>query len=88
MADAMRDGTLLSETLALLAGVKPRAPMFSNQILAELFDARHTRGSLKLLPCSQGGFVVFDTRAALGAGVLSWHPTEDEAHGELEKRSA
>jgi hypothetical protein len=75
---------LLPSTVALLATVKPRAPLFSNAILAELFDARHTRGAFKLLPSAEGGYVVFDTRAELGAGVVSWHPTEGEAHAALE----
>jgi hypothetical protein len=34
---------LLPETIELLRGVQPRAPLFSNQILAELFEAKHTR---------------------------------------------
>ena len=77
--------SLLPATVALLSAVKPRAPLFSNQILAELFDARHTLGAFKILPSSEGGYVVFDTRAALGAGVVSWHVTVDGAQSALER---
>jgi hypothetical protein len=81
--------TLLPSTLALLASAHVRAPLFSNQVQAELFEARHTRGPFKLLPSSEGGYVVFDTRARLGAGLRSGpHPSEDGAHAALENMAA
>jgi hypothetical protein len=77
---------LSSETLALLATVQPRAPLFDNLMQAEAFEARHTRGPYKLLPSTAGGYVVFDTRAPLGAGVLSAHRTEEDGDRAIERR--
>lgn len=62
---------LLPETRALLRGVKPAAPRFSNMILAELFDAVHTRGHLKVLQRTDGPYIVFDADAPNGEGVLA-----------------
>jgi len=72
-------------TRALLATAREREPLFSNQIGASLFEERHKSGPYKLLPSTAGGYVVFDTRAALGAGVVSpIIASEDEAHAALE----
>jgi hypothetical protein len=79
---------LQPETIELLRGVQPRAPLFSNQILAELFEAKHTRGPLKLLPSAEGGYVVFDTLAPMSQGVLAHRLTLPEAVAELEARAS
>lgn len=76
---------LLPQSLAVLASVRKKRPLFSNNVQADLFEARHTRGPFKVLPSTEGGFVVFDTRAALGDGVVEVHGTEDEAHAAVER---
>jgi hypothetical protein len=80
---------LLASTLAVLRHAKPLPPLFSNMILAELFDAEHTRGSLRVLPRTTGGYVVFDEQAPLGAGVLEeGFATIGQAHQALERLAA
>jgi hypothetical protein len=76
---------LLPHTLAVLAEVHPRAPFFSNGVQADLFAQRHTLGPYQLLPSVAGGYVVFDSRAPLGRGILSAHPTEDDGQAALER---
>jgi hypothetical protein len=75
---------LRPETVALLRKVHEAAPLFSNLIAAELFDAAHTRGTLTLLPSMTGGYILFDTTAPLNAGVLGRFPTLERAHAALE----
>lgn len=81
---------LRSETIGVLATAKrPTPPFFPNVIVAELFEAKHTRGPIKVLPRTTGGYVVFDTRAPLGEGVLEdGLATEADAHAALERRVA
>lgn len=80
---------LRPETLTILAGVRPLAPLFSNMIAAELFDAAHTRGSLRLLPTTAGGYIVFDDDAPLGEGLVEGpFPTVEKAHAALERLAA
>ena len=79
---------LRPETLAELAAVRERAPLFPNLIQAELFEAAHTRGPFKVLRTTTGGFVVFDTRAPLAHGVRDHQTTVAEAHASLERIAA
>jgi hypothetical protein len=79
---------LRPETRAVLRTVKAMAPVFPNMIAAELFDAAHTRGDLKLIPHMGGGYVLFNTTAPLNAGVLGHFPTIERAHAALEEASA
>jgi hypothetical protein len=80
---------LLPATKALLAGVRPHAPYFSNLITAEMFDAEHTRGSLTLLPHGDGGYVVFDRDAPIGRGVLEGPFAKlADAHAAVERFAA
>jgi len=54
---------LRPESRALLATVKgPSAPLFSNMVMAEEFDRQATRGPLRVLPRTDGRFVLFDSR--------------------------
>lgn len=63
---------LSAETRRILKAVKPLAPFFSNAIEAEHFAEKYQRGPFKVLPYAgeDGRYVVFDTRAALGRGVV------------------
>lgn len=80
---------LRPETVAILKDVRPCAPLFSNMIAAELFDAAHTRGSLRLLPTTAGGYIVFDDDAPLGQGLVEGpFPTVEKAHVALERLAA
>jgi hypothetical protein len=79
---------LLASSSALLRTVRECHPLFPNAIQAAMFDELHTRGPLKLLPTTAGGYVVFDTLAPLGKGVLEG-PIRDEAqaHAALERHA-
>jgi hypothetical protein len=57
-------------------------------ILADLFEASHTRGDLKLLPRIIGGYVLFDTSAPLNRGALSQFSSLPAAHAALEAEAA
>ena len=80
---------LSPSTVAVLRKVRELAPMFPNMIAAELFEARHTIGDLKVLPCTAGGYVIFRVGMPNGRGVVesgrTW--TEDEAHAALERHA-
>jgi hypothetical protein len=79
---------LLPATVALLRTVRECRPLFPNMIAAELFDARHTIGDLKVLPSTAGGFIVFRAGMPNGQGVVeSGLRTEDEAHAALERHA-
>jgi hypothetical protein len=79
---------LLPSTSALLRTVRECHPLFPNAIQAAMFDELHTIGALNLLPSTAGGYVVFDSTAPLGKGVLEG-PIRDEgqAHAALERRA-
>jgi hypothetical protein len=63
---------LLPSTLAVLRTAKTATPpLFSSVMAAELFDAEHTRGHLKILPTTVGGYVIFDATAPLGEGIVA-----------------
>jgi hypothetical protein len=75
---------LRPETREALRNVRPCRPLFSNQVLAELFEARHTIGPLKLLPRTCGGYVVYDSRRPMADRVLEVvQGDEDAAHAAL-----
>lgn len=76
------------ETRRILAAHRPAAPLFSNQIAAELFDAKYTREPYKVLPRTDGGFVVIDERLEVGARTVSKHATPDAALQAIERRLA
>lgn len=76
---------LLPETLAVLATAnRVRAPLHDNPIKAELFEAKNRRGPYKILPTTTGKFVIFDTRAPMGQGVVSEHNSEEDAFTALQ----
>lgn len=78
--------SLSAETRAVLRDVRPASPLFSNQILAELFEASHTRGPFKLLPRSVGGYVVYDERRPVGQRTVEVIAgSEEQAHRALER---
>lgn len=77
---------LLPETVAVLRIARPAEPLFKNQILAELFAERHTRGPLRVLPRTVGGYVVIDERRPVGNRTLEIvQGNEDQAHAALER---
>ena len=83
-----KPSVLNATSVTMLRGVRPCSPLFSNMILAELFDARHTRGDLKVLPTTDGRFIVFREGRPNGEGVVAGgFRTEDEAHGALERHA-
>lgn len=57
------------ETLAVLFSYarKPRAPMFSNAVLAEQFEAAHSWGALRVYQRTDGKYAVVDTEALPGS---------------------
>jgi hypothetical protein len=80
---------LRPETLAVLREVRPRQPLFSNQILAELFEANHTIGPLRVYPRTVGGYIVVDMRRPVGRRTLETiEGSEDDAHAALERWAA
>ncbi|MBA0087445.1 MAG: hypothetical protein HRJ53_20870 [Acidobacteria bacterium Pan2503] len=70
---------LTRATIAVLREHRPQSPFLPNVQAAEMFDAAHSFGELKVLPRSDGGYVVVDTRRPMGGRTLSWHPTISEA---------
>jgi hypothetical protein len=79
---------LRPESVALLRTVRVAGPLFPNLIVAELFDAAHTRGSLKVLPRTVGGYVLFDSEAPLNQGTLAEFKTLAEARECLARTAA
>lgn len=79
---------LAPATRKVLEGVRPAGPLFANAFLAELFDIDHTRGELTLLPCTIGGYVLFDRAAAFGKGGLGHFPSLGAADKALEAAAA
>lgn len=78
--------SLSPETRAILRDVRAAEPLFSNQILAELFEASHTRGPFKLLPRTVGGYVVYDERRPVGQRTVETIAgSEEQAHRALER---
>jgi hypothetical protein len=59
-------GRLLFATTEVLKAHRPAGPRFSNMIMAEQWDAAYARGPFRLLPRTDGRFVVVDSRAPLG----------------------
>lgn len=89
----MSKDVLLPSTLAILKkvplNVNAIKPLFSNQIQAALFEQQHSLGSLTVHPRSDVGYIVFDTKAANGEGVVEDKiPTEEAAHKALERHAA
>lgn len=78
---------LAPATRRLLATVRACKPLFSNMIAAELFDGENTRGDLKILPTTEGGYVVLDVTAPNGQGVRATAPNLALAQAALEKLS-
>lgn len=76
---------LRPETIELLRSVKKCAPLFPNMVVAELFEAAHTRGTLKILPRTVGGYVLFDESASINRGVRGEFATLEEAQAALER---
>lgn len=79
-------GGLSHETVAVLreqAKSRPRQPLFSNIIAAELFEAEYTRGPRKILPRSDGRYAIYDERRAVGERSASVHDRLAGAIAEL-----
>lgn len=79
---------LLPETISALRRVRVQDPLHRNMMVAETFEAAHTRGPLTVLPGTDGAFVVFDRGAPFGEGELSRFPTVGEAHSEVVRLAA
>ena len=60
--------------------------LFPNIMAAERFDAAHTLGPRKVLPRTDGRFIVYDSRLPFGARTESTHARLDEADGALRAR--
>jgi hypothetical protein len=77
------------ETRRILREYRPCGPLFPNIIASELFEAAHSLGPFKLLPRTDGGYVVHDTRAPNGKGLVAGpFKTVAEAQAALEKTAA
>jgi hypothetical protein len=80
MATAGERSQLLPSTLALLRKVTGATqPLFTNQILAELFEMKHTHGPIKVLPRTDGKFVVMDSRRPVGKQDVATADRVDQA---------
>jgi len=68
---------------------KVAATLWPNQIVAEMFEAAHSRGPFTVLPRTDGQFVVFDTRAPNGKGLVAGPFAKvEQAHEALERAAA
>lgn len=75
----MKPVPLSLEAQDILRDVRARDPLFANSGQAEEFAARNTFGSLRVLPRTDGMFIVYDERLPLRDRTVSVHPSEDEA---------
>ncbi len=71
-------------TLAVLRAHRASEPLFKNAMMAETFDAAHTRGALRILPRTDGAFALVDERRPLGNRTLGAYQTADVARHALE----
>ena len=76
-------GGLLPETVAALKSSRASALLFSNMISAELFDAAHTLGERRVMPRTDGKYIVYDAGRPVGDRTESVHKTVDEADAAL-----
>lgn len=73
-------GGLSHETCAILrTSHGKQKPLFSNMIAAELFEFANTLGPRKVLPRTDGLFIVYDERLPVGARTESTHDTAADA---------
>lgn len=75
---------LLPETLATLRAHKPMRPTFSNQIAAEMWDAKHTRGAFTVLRANDGRYIVHMRGKPNGQGHRGSFGTDREAMATVE----